>query len=457
LWDGVNGENGDSAASDLSLLDALFGHAALDAAVGGTGHLGTGMRRGLTPDEREYCANEEEIAELNALLHQVHQEAVPLRLQILRSKFPNHFKLDLLERLMSTENASRGESSKQLLWIQTMLQLPYHVWSLPQPMPEATDDTQHFFLAKLHNARIALDTVCHGHVHIKNALLERYYAWLCRPTSFLKPLAVVGPPGMGKTTLLRLGCTRAMERPVELLAMGAATDGSYLLGHNYTYEGSQMGILARMLSKCQCMNPVLLFDELDKVSDTPRGEEIYNVLLQITDPQQNDVFMDRYIGSSLPLDLSKCLCLFTLNNIDRVPAALLDRMTVLHTKPLTTAEQKVVILEHLLPPYLDRYELHTVMSPTFATPEALVRLQQLALQHGFRTVDALLGRACLWAHAVKHNHEEVLRGEILGGAKDSSKTFWHRTPQGLLEITADHVQHLYDGMTLTSPMLPYIL
>ena len=97
-----------------------------------------------------------------------------------------------------------------------------------------------------------------------------------------------------KTTLVKKGISKILNRPFEFIALGGATDSSFLEGHSYTYEGSTWGHIVEILLRSKCMNPVIYFDELDKVSDTPKGEEIIGILTHLTDTAQNTQFHDKY-------------------------------------------------------------------------------------------------------------------------------------------------------------------
>ena len=99
-----------------------------------------------------------------------------------------------------------------------------------------------------------------------------------------------------KTTLIREGISKILNRPFTFIALGGATDSSFLEGHSYTYEGSNWGKIVDILIQSKCMNPVIYFDELDKVSMTPKGEEIIGILTHLTDTTQNVQFHDKYFS-----------------------------------------------------------------------------------------------------------------------------------------------------------------
>jgi ATP-dependent Lon protease len=130
--------------------------------------------------------------------------------------------------------------------------------------------------------------------------------------------------------------------------LGGNSDGSFLEGHSYTYEGSSWGKIVQILMECKSMNPVIYFDELDKVSDTPRGEEIIGILTHLTDISQNTEFHDKYF-SEFSFDLSKCLFIFSYNDESKVNPILKDRMYRVETKGYSNKEKMIIAKDYLLP------------------------------------------------------------------------------------------------------------
>ena len=109
-------------------------------------------------------------------------------------------------------------------------------------------------------------------------ILQMIGQWLSNPTALGTAIAVKGPPGTGKTSLIKEGISKILGRDFAFIALGGASDSSFLEGHSYTYEGSLWGKIVQILMESKSMNPVIYFDELDKVSDTPKGEEIIGIL-----------------------------------------------------------------------------------------------------------------------------------------------------------------------------------
>ena len=162
-----------------------------------------------------------------------------------------------------------------------------------------------------------------------------------------------GYPGTGKTTLAKQGISKCLtdengeSRPFYLISLGGSTGASTLIGHGYTYVGSQWGKLVDCLREAKVMNPILYFDELDKVSDTPRGEEIIRILTHLTDPEQNSEITDRYFG--IPFDFSKALIIFSYNNRDKIDDILMDRIYEVRFKQYKKKEKVYIAANYILP------------------------------------------------------------------------------------------------------------
>jgi len=148
--------------------------------------------------------------------------------------------------------------------------------------------------------------------------------------------------------LVKEGISKILGREFEFIALGGTGDASFLEGHSYTYEGSVWGKIVQILMNSKCMNPVIYFDELDKISDTPKGEEITGILTHLTDTTQNSQFHDKYF-SEVDFDLSKCLFIFSYNDESRVNPILKDRMYCIETSGYDTKEKLTIANNYLLP------------------------------------------------------------------------------------------------------------
>jgi ATP-dependent Lon protease len=185
-------------------------------------------------------------------------------------------------------------------------------------------------------------------------ILQMIGQWISNPNSLGTAIAIKGPPGTGKTTLIKEGVSKILNRPFAFLALGGATDSSFLEGHSYTYEGSSWGKIVDIMIQSKCMNPVIYFDELDKVSETFKGEEIIHMLTHLTDPSQNSLFQDNYYPG-INIDLSKVLFIFSFNDESKVNRVLKDRMYVINTKGFNTKEKIKICRDYVLPELYDTY------------------------------------------------------------------------------------------------------
>jgi len=144
------------------------------------------------------------------------------------------------------------------------------------------------------------------------------------------------------------GISKILNRPFAFIPLGGATDSSFLEGHSYTYEGSTWGKIVQILIDSKVMNPVIYFDELDKISDTPKGEEIAGILTHLTDTTQNNQFHDKYF-SEIDFDLSKCLFIFSYNDESKINPILKDRMYKINTKGYDRKQKIIICNNYLLP------------------------------------------------------------------------------------------------------------
>ncbi len=150
------------------------------------------------------------------------------------------------------------------------------------------------------------------------------------------------------TTLIKEGIAKSMDRPFVFISLGGATDGSFLEGHSYTYEGSICGRIAQGIIDSKCMNPIIYFDELDKISTCHKGREITNLLVHLIDPAQNSHFRDKYFNG-IDFDLSKVTFIFSYNDPSLVDRILMDRITQVETKYLIESQKIHITNNYLLP------------------------------------------------------------------------------------------------------------
>ena len=141
-------------------------------------------------------------------------------------------------------------------------------------------------------------------------------------------LLLSGAAGIGKTSLIKNGIAKSLEWPFEFISLGGDSDATTYTGHQMVYEGSHCGKIVNSIITAKSMSMVMMFDELDKISATPKGEEVQNLLIHLTDSVQNSDFEDKYL-SGIPIDLSKIMFVFSANDLNKIDKILLDRMIVI--------------------------------------------------------------------------------------------------------------------------------
>jgi ATP-dependent Lon protease len=271
----------------------------------------------------------------------------PYRLSLLESDIPVPFKAQALKKIniLNYMEPGSGEYYKIKQWVDTFMRIPFGKRnSLPYQISDGRDKCGDF----MEQAKKTLDECVYGLNDAKMQIMQYIGQWIANPDAIAPPIAIKGPPGTGKTTLIKEGISKILNRPFAFLALGGATDSSFLEGHSYTYEGSSCGKIVDILLQSKTMNPVIYFDELDKISDTPKGEEITGILTHLTDTTQNSQFHDKYF-SSIDFDLSKVLFIFSYNDESKVNSVLRDRMYRIHTKGYESKEKLTIVRDFLIP------------------------------------------------------------------------------------------------------------
>ena len=271
----------------------------------------------------------------------------PYRLSLLESNIPVEFKSVAMKKIniLQYMDPGSGEYYKIKQWVDTFMRIPFGITNnLPVSIKDGRESCSDF----MENAKKTLDDCVFGLNDAKMQIMQFVGQWIANPDCVGSAIAIKGPPGTGKTTLIKNGISKILNRPFAFLALGGATDSSFLEGHSYTYEGSTWGKIVDILLQSKTMNPVIYFDELDKISDTPKGEEITGILTHLTDTTQNSQFHDKYF-SNVDFDLSKVLFIFSYNDENKVNPILKDRMYRIHTKGYDTKEKYTIAQDYLIP------------------------------------------------------------------------------------------------------------
>jgi ATP-dependent Lon protease len=254
---------------------------------------------------------------------------------------------------MNTMDTSSGEYYKLRTWMDKLVSMPLgHYKEMPVSLENGPETCAPF----MEKARKCLDDAIYGQNDAKLQIMQFIASKIANPTSSGLSLLLLGPPGIGKTSLIKNGIAKALDWPFQFISLGGDSDSSTYTGHQFVYEGSHCGRIANCLAQAKSMSMVLMFDELDKISSTSKGEEIQNLLVHMTDPVQNMEFEDKYL-SGIPLDLSRTMLVFSGNDVNKIDKILMDRMVVVNLAGYETKDKIAIAEQFLLPAALKEVNL----------------------------------------------------------------------------------------------------
>ena len=308
------------------------------------------VQEGMDKQQREFLLRQQLSAirkELADLDGKPATEEQDYRARVEEADLPEKVKQAALSEVDKLERTS--DQSPEVGWIRTWLDTV-----LEMPWNERTEDTY-----DIPGARAILDADHAGLSDVKDRIIEYLAVRKRRADAGLNVvggrrsgavLALVGPPGVGKTSLGE-SVARAMGRKFVRVALGGIRDEAEIRGHRRTYVGALPGRIVRAIKEAGSMNPVVLLDEVDKVGADYRGDPTA-ALLEVLDPAQNHTFRDHYL--EVELDLSDVVFLATANVLDSIPGPLLDRMELVTLDGYTENEKVTIAADHLLPRQVDR-------------------------------------------------------------------------------------------------------
>lgn len=269
---------------------------------------------------------------------------IPLRFKIFNLPISTNNKIHIINKynIFNTLDTSDTEYHKYINYFNTLENIPFNKYHKIN-----YDKYKNVNDYLLHSKNI-LNNVMYGNSNVKNHIIELLGIFYTNKKTTPTVFGIQGPKGVGKTTLIRDGFSKCLDnRPLEIINLSGMSDSSYFKGHSFTYEGSKYGKFVEILMKYQIMNPIIYFDELDKLSNTDKGKEIMDLLIYITDPTLNNKFLDEYI-SNIDIDLSKCIFVFTYNNPENICPILLDRITELNISDYTPPQKYVICNNYIL-------------------------------------------------------------------------------------------------------------
>ena len=300
------------------------------------------VRFDLEKQQRDYFLNQQLKTIQEELGQNPHEEEIQkLYERSLKKKWPQNVKSTFDKEInrLRRMNPQVAEYSIQLSYLELLLELPWE---------EFTKDN--FNLQKV---KAVLDRDHFGLEKVKERILEHLAVLKLKGDMKAPILCLVGPPGVGKTSLGR-SIAKALKRKFIRMSLGGLHDESEIRGHRKTYIGAMPGRILQSLKRAGSSNPVFILDEIDKVGKDFRGDPS-SALLEVLDPEQNSTFYDNYL--EMEYDLSKVLFVATANSLSTIQPALLDRMEIIEINGYSTEEKVEIARRHLIPQQLEEHGL----------------------------------------------------------------------------------------------------
>lgn len=337
------------------------------------------VREAFDQSQKEYYLREklrairEELGDKNSR----EKDSDMLREEIEALDAPDYIREKLLDELTRFEMVPAASSESGII-------RTYIDWVLSLPWGTFTPDE-----FEIKEAKDILDADHYGLQKVKERILEFLAVKKLTGSNKGAILCLVGPPGVGKTSLVR-SVARALNRNYVKIALGGVRDEAEIRGHRRTYIGSMPGKVIQSLKKAGSMNPVILLDEIDKMASDFRGDPT-SALLEVLDPEQNTAFNDHYIEE--PVDLSNVFFIATANYYEGIPHPLYDRMEIIELGSYTEDEKVEIAKNHLIPKTLERHGL-TKKQLSFQKTALLKIVREYTREAGVRALERELATIC---------------------------------------------------------------
>ena len=299
------------------------------------------------------------------------------RTRICACRLPEETEKKLLKDVdrLSRQPFGSAEASVLRNYLDTVLDMPWGVETKERVSVET--------------ARRRLDHDHYGLEKVKERILEFIAVRRLNPDARGQIICLVGPPGVGKTSIA-LSIAKAMNRKVARLSLGGVRDEADIRGHRKTYIGAMPGRIIEAISRSGSMNPLLVLDEVDKMGSDGRGDPA-SALLEVLDSEQNYAFRDHYL--EIPVDLSRVMFIMTANTLDTIPRPLLDRMEIIEIPSYTDEEKVQIAQRHLLP---KERQAHGLTASSLRVDESAIRaaIALYTRESGVRSLERQLGKIC---------------------------------------------------------------
>lgn len=292
---------------------------------------------------------------ISVLEHKPAHQEQNMMFKILTMNLPPDTQSMILSKYHSLQmlEPGSGEFFKLRSWLEKVTSVPFGLY---KEIPVKIADGSEACTAFMERARRCLEDAIYGQEEAKLQIMQFIATKISNPSHRGLSLLLAGPPGIGKTSLIKNGIAKALNWPFQFVSLGGDSDATTYTGHQLVYESSHAGKIANSLINAKSMSMVLMFDELDKISTTPKGEEVQNMLIHLTDPVQNEVFEDKYL-SGVPIDLSRVMFVFSGNDLNKIDKVLLDRMMVINLQGYQSKEKMTIAEDFLLPTALEEVGL----------------------------------------------------------------------------------------------------
>lgn len=284
-------------------------------------------------------------------INNINHNNIPFRFKLLKLNTTDNNKAYLfkLYNIFLQLDKSSQEYFKYKIYFDNITNIPFNIFS---QINIHNKNINEYLLRSKKN----LDEKIYGHAKTKNLILQTITQLFTNPLSIGNIIGLCGPPGIGKTSIIK-NISDILQRPIEIINLSGSQDVSFLEGHSFTYEGSKYGKIIETLIKHKTMNPIIFFDEVDKISKTDKGVELENLLINIIDITQNYNFSDKYF-QEITIDLSKILFIFSYNNQNYLNPILKDRIFQIDLDDYNHNDKLNIATQFLIPNILSQFSIN---------------------------------------------------------------------------------------------------